>query len=1017
MYRLKRSSLHRIFVTLLLTLLCSTVGRQLGAQVSTASLNGTVLDPSGAAVPNAKVTVQNDATGLTRTSEANGNGAFSFDFLPIGTYTLEATATGFGKQKQNNILLNTADNQRIDFHLALASDVMAISVTVNTVALDTVSPQQSFNLSTVQINQLPVSRQDWTSVLQLGPGISTEGGRGSPAGQSLTINGLPPAGFNLTVDGTNATSNPEAPAFGFYQGPNIINTINNDAIAEVSVVKGIAPATIGGTMSGNVNIVSKSGSNQFHGSLFEINEVSALDARNQFVVKKPRLTFNEFGGSIGGPILRKKLFFFGSYEGARVAAFQVVSGTVATPYLRSILPTVYNPVLNLFPTVAQPADPTALTAQSNGTGSLSQTDGNGVARLDYNVNENNLIYVRYIRSRPKQVAPNIVSINSRATTGETDAINAGYTHAGHNWTSLSRFGYNKIHLQRLDQGFGVDLAQIRYSGIDSGGSEQFVIDGAFLSGEQQFAITLGKHAVTSGFIFQRQNAGRTDLNTSTLAYGSLSDFQNNIPNQVVITFDLNPFNLRTIQYGGFLQDDYKLTPNFTLNLGVRYDYFTVPKEDSGRLFNRGIDPAAPLLGAGYGPYRPADSLYNGDFNNFQPRLGFTYSPSFSKESVIRGGMGIFTSPHPIFGGPIDEVQNSATQPFRITLSQQSQIQAAGLKYPLPRASYSTVLANLQNSGIISTQVVNTSISADFPNPYSMQWNLGIERVLPYSHKIEIDYIGNRGMKENMTITKNLPDRTTGVAPRPTFPTFRYYYAGDSSNYHGLQVQLAKAPWKGLSYGSSYTWSRAMSFADANLLLQTPPQDAGNIKADYGRTPYDVRHRFTANFVFVPPIAQWLNMNSRGSKLLLNGWQISGIVRTKTGSPLAVQDGSSSYPADRPDVTPGVNPYLQNSGQTRKFLNPAAFTRVPIVAASRAQARGGNLHRFEISGPGQITFDATIAKTFEITDSVRFQLKASAFNALNRTNYSGVVTNVSSGTFGQLTSATARTVQLTGRFTF
>jgi outer membrane receptor protein involved in Fe transport len=514
--------------------------------------------------------------------------------------------------------------------------------------------------------------------------------------------------------------------------------------------------------------------------------------------------------------------------------------------------------------------------------------------------------------------------------------------------------------------------------------------------------------------------GRVDHNTATLSYGSLSDFQNNIPKQVVITFDLNPFNIKSSQYGGFIQDDYKLNPNLTLNLGLRYDYFSIPQEDDGRMYNRAADPANPQLGAGFGPYRPANSLYNADFNNFQPRVGFTYAApqsSVLKDTVFRGGVGIFNSPHPIFGGPIDKVQDSASEPFRITLSSQSQISASGLNYPLPRSAYQTDLATLQSSGVISKQVVNTAIDGNFPNPYSEQWNLGVEHVLPFAQKISIDYIGNRGLKENMTETKNLPDRITGTPAVANFPTFRYYYAGDASNYHGLQIQLEKAPWKGLSYGSSYTWGRAMSFADANLLLQTPPQDPQNIKADYGRTPFDVRQRFKANVIFVPSIAQWLNKNSRASKLMLNGWQISGVAGAETGSPLAVQNGSSSYPADRPDVTPGTSPYLSNVRQTHQYLNKAAFTSVPISSLSKAQVRGGNLQRMSISGPGQITFDVTIGKTLEITETVKFQVKASAFNTFNHVNFSTVQANFASGSFGQVTAATPRTVQLTGRLTF
>ncbi len=1006
--------LIRTIVLLLLGLLVP--GSLAYSQVSTANVTGNITDSVGALLPGAQLTLTNTSTGVQRKTVSNATGSYSFDFVPIGNYSIDVTAAGFQGQRKTDILLKTADVLRVDFQLAVSSNTTVVEVSADAVTMDTNTPQQALELSSTQLTELPVSRQDWTSILQLGTGITISTGGGAPAGASLSINGLPPAGFNLTVDGTNATSDPEMPAFGFYQGPNIINTINNDAIAEVSVIKGIAPATVGGTMSGSVNIVTKSGSNQFHGSLYEINETSALDARNQFLRSKPRLTFNEFGGSIGGPILRKRLFGFGSYEGARLSAFKAVSATVPTPYLLSIAPQYIN-VLKAYPTVAQPAgDPTAISVQYNGVGALKQTDGNGAARIDYDPNENNLFYVRYVRGRPFKINPDAIAVNSRTTSGHTDSFNAGYTHSTTKWTSMSRFGSNRIRLKRLDGGFSSDLEELVVGGIDSEGSEQFLKSGQFDSLEQQFAKTLGKHSLTTGFILQWQDAGRTDYNTATLKYGSTSDFVNNVPNQIVITFDLSPFNLRSFQYGGFLQDDYKLKPNLVLNLGLRYDYFTIPKEDNGRIFNRGIDPANAQLGPGFGAYLPADSMYNGDFNNIQPRVGFTYTPGNLKNTVVRSGVGVFVSPHPIFGGPIDEVQDSATTPFRITLTG-SQAANSGLNYPLPRSAYKDDLASLQSSGIISTQVVNTSIDSNFPNPYSIQWMLGIEQALPFSQRIEIDYLGNRGLKENMTETKNLPDRTTGILPKPTFPQFRYYYAGDASNYHGLQIQLVKSSWHGLSYGASYVWSRSMSFADANLLLQTNPQDNNNIKADYGRTPFDSRNRFNANVLWQPNFTEFVGMHSRPVKLLLDGWQVAGIVNASSGLPVVIRDSNSSYPSDRPDAVGGVSPYLSDWHRTRLYLNSAAFASVPISALSKAQIRGGNLQRNVISSPGLINLDLSVGKTFIFTDTLRFQIKASAFDAANHTNYGGLQGNTSSSAFGQLTSATPRTMQLTGRFTF
>lgn len=988
------------------------------AQVSTASLTGIVTDSSGAVIPGAQITLMSGATGVSRTTQSNADGLYSFDYVTIGSYSLTVASKGFSSQTKSGLNLASAQTARADFILSVASSQQTVEVSGGATLLNTTTPSQNVTLDSVAVNQLPVARQDWTSILQLGPGLSTDTVSAAPAGASLTINGLPPAGFNLTVDGTNATSDPETPAFGFYQGPNIINTINNDAIAEVSVVKGIAPATIGGTMSGNVNIVTKSGGSKFHGSLYEINDLSAYNARNQFLTTNPRSTFNEYGGSIGGPILPSRLFFFGSYEGARLSASSPVTGAVPTPYLESISPAIYDPIFKAYPTISQPAnDPTALTAQYFGAGAVRQNDGNGVARLDYNLNPNNLIYARYIRSRPFKLAPNVVQTNPRDTTGHTDAFNAAYTHSAQTWTSLSRFGYNRIRLNRLDEGFASDLEEIIFAGFDSGGAEDFVKSGDFYSGEQEFALTRGKHSLQAGGIVQKQDAGRTDYNTATIQYSSLQQFQSNSPSLVQLTFDLDPFNLSTYQYGAFLQDDYSVTPNLVVNLGVRYDYFTVVQEDHGRVFNRGVDPSNPQLGPGFGPYRPADSMYNADHNNVQPRIGFNWSTGRGHNTVVRGGYGVFVSPHPIFGGPIDMVQNSASTPFRIILNQQ-QVQSAGLQYPLPRSTYNNILTNLQSQGVISTDLANSTINANFPNPYSMQWMVGVQQAFTPTLGVEIDYVGNHALRENMTEERNLPDRVTGVSPDPTFSEFRYYYGGDSSNYHGLQVTFTKTLKHGFSFGGAYVWSKALSYGQANLLLQNAPQDNDNIKAEYGLAPFDVRNKFVGNGLWNLPFNEWASTNSRPLRLLLAGWQVSGIFTGETGLPENITNGDSSYPSDRPDYAGGgANLYLPSYHSTRQMLNPAAFTQVPISPLSGAQIRGGDLPRDGVNQPGVINLDASLAKTFDFTESVHFQLKADAFDSLNHTNLSGLVTNVSSDSFGQLTSATARTVQLTGRLTF
>jgi hypothetical protein len=1006
-------------VILALSLVVSRAGH---SQSTTGTITGTVTDQSKAVVVDANLTLTNVLTGLIKTTTTNRSGQYIFDFIPVGRYTLQVAGTGFGPERRNDLEIAAAQGVQVDFMMHVQSASQSVTVTDEAPLVSVGTSDMRTGVSTSQINELPVAHQDWTTLLQTASGVaqSNNGSAGSEAGSGIVINGLPATGYNLTVDGTNATQDAEHPAFGFSEAPNVINTVNNDAIQEISMVRGIAPASVSGTMAGNVNIITKGGSNTFHGDAFELNEVSLYDARNQFEDTRPRTTFNMFGGAISGPVLPNKLFFFGSYTTVRLNAFTDISDDVPTPYLINMSPATYLSTLAYYPTVTQPADdPTAITIRLHETGSTTRDDSNGVARLDYNLSSNNQFTARYTRGRPDYTNPTIITINPRTYEDRSDAYNASWIHSSSRWTSNARFGYNRIRTSRVDQGFGADLEGLKLSPFNTNGAEFSLGAGSVWTVEDSIARTFGRHTVQVGGILQKLNAGRTDLNTTDFKYSSLSDYQNNTPDSVEITFDLLPFNIHEYQFGGYIQDDYRARPNLTFNLGIRYDYFTVPQEDSGRFFNRGIDPANPQLGAGFGPYRPADSLYEANYFNVQPRVGFSYSPYSSGKTILRGGIGVYTNPHEIYGEAINEVQTNAQTPFRITLNKQQALQA-GIGFPLPRLDYTSVLTQLQATGVATANFANSAVAAKYPNPYSIQYTLGVSQALPWQTVLDIAYVGNRGLHENITAVENLPDRITGIAPVPTFSQFNYYYAGDNSKYNALQVELKKRITNGLSFSAAYTWSRSMALEYAGLLKESSPQDNNNVQADYGPTDYDVRNYFVLNAVWQMPWMQLARMHGHLAQELLGGWQVSGVFIGNTGSPTNIGDGDSSYPNDRVDRVQGANPYTgHHSLSNLQYLNPGAFSiaDLPIEDASGAQSRPGNLSKNAIYGPGSEVLNASLTKAFRFTERVQMKLHMDAFNALNHTNLGDLETDVTSGSFGQLNSATARTMQIGAKVAF
>ena len=1037
----------RVAQWIALTILCLGLLVSGKAQVSTATVTGTVTDLSGAIIPGAQIALHSTDTGAVHTTTADANGEFTFEFVAVGNYQIVCTGNGFAEQREANVVLVAAQQLRLDFKLQPAKVSQSVVVTAETPLIDSINSQDNSTLPTKDLERLPVASLNWTNLLtQDTSAIKQTSSASSTQNLGLSLNGLPTGGFNLTVDSTNAQADPEVEIFGFYQAPNIINTIANDAIQEVSIVKGVPPATISGVMSGGVNVVTKGGSNAFHGDVFERNETSTLDSRNYFSTTKPRLTFNEFGGALGGPIRKDKLFFFGTYEGARKSQNSVISGSVPTSYLLAVAPSVYSSELTRLPSLPEPSghnadcyvttnpavDTTCATnATFQGLSAQRNFDSSGVARIDQTINQNTAWYLRYTRNRPYQFLPTLNTTNPQVTTGHGDVYSFGFLRAFGNLSSNTRLGYNRLRLNRGQLGYYSNNEGINF-GFNTGNSEVFTKEGGVETGDQEFALVHGKHSLQFGGIVQRNNSGRTDLNTTAFTFPSLTQFVNNQPSKITMYFPVTVFNLHMWQFGGYIQDDYRITPQLTFNLGFRYDHFTVVQEASGRVFNRGVDPT---LGPGFGAYRPANQMYNADYHTgFQPRLGLAYSP-WGPKTVIRSGFGIMTTRHTIYGGPIEVSPSSPTAPANLNLTQ-SQIATAGLTYPIPLTLTNADLAALQKSGAIGTSFAGTSIDAHFNNPYAMEWNLAVEQALPGRMVLDLGYVGDHGLNENFTWIDNEPNRATGLLPQPLWGTFNRYIAGDNSNYNAMELKLRKLLQWGLTAGANYTWAKNLSYGDANLLLETSPQDLNKLSAEYGPTQYDLRDNFTGNFVWDVPFSEWYHGDSYAARMLGDGWRLTMVTTANTGLPANLTNGASAFSADRPDIL--SSPYLGGYhaatgtgplGKPHQYLNACSFTlpagtdasvctaNVPIPLINGIQTRDGDMTRNAIRNIGQYDFDLSASKGFVITEGMRFDLRVDAFDILNHTNFTGLGTSTSSSTFGFFTSATPRTIQLGGRFSF
>lgn len=972
-------------------------------QVNTGTISGTVADSSGGLIPSAQLKATNTDTGQTLTTASNSDGYFVFALLQIGHYKVEVAAPGFKSTVRNDLTLLAGQEIALNLQLQVGAVSQTITISGAPPVINTANAAEITTVSGSSVHLLPLANQDWTNLVLLGNGLNTGGSGG------LSMNGLAPASMNLTVDGTNAQPDPEISTLGQYGGFDTIHVIDFDAISQVTVTKGIAPASAGSGMEGNTNIITKSGSNEFHGSLFELNDVAAFNSQDEFTAKKTPLTFNEFGGSIGGPILKNKFFFFGSYEGVIEHAFSLQTGHVATPEFLTLVAAnapEYLPILKLYPAPNESYTAGSVTGPYQIARPGIHNDGNGTARLDYYLNPSNQIYLRYTRARPYQFKPSIVSVQDRSYSSHTDLINAQYTHSGKFWTASTRFGWNRLSLKRLDLGYGVGLPQIQFNSINTGGGENFNILGGIYTWQEDVSIQRGKHTIGLGGIIQHNGDGRIDDTTTTYSYSSQSDFFANIPSQVQINFALTKFWIHNYQFGGYVQDDYKIIPNLTISAGIRYDYFTVPKEQDGRFFTRG--PSS--LGPGTGPLRPADSIYNSYWKSFSPRLGFAWKTGPQGRTVVHAGAGIFFTPLTIRGGPIDDVLDNPYVPFRLTLNR-AQTLAAGLDYPINKTAVEQQL-------IAQKTPVVTSALGDGRDPYSEQWLVNVQQELKDGFVLDIGYVGTRGLRLLFSEMTNLPDRLTGVAPAPTFGEFRYYVGQDHSNYNALQTSLKRQFRSGLSMALNYTWSRALSLGGGDIDLGSGgPQQDNDPAADYGPAPWNQPNAFHGNFVYTLPFDRWAGLKGRGGQLLLGGWQLSSVFTAASGSPINISNPNSSYPYDRPNRNPGVSYYFSNSSKTQPFLNPAAFKTIPISPLSGASTTPGNLSRNALRSNDNWEWDFGVAKTFPITEHINFQLQANSFRFLNHPHLQSLDTKLTDSNFGKFTDATNRTVQIGGRLTF
>ena len=991
------------------------------AQVTTATFYGTVTDPSGSLVSGATVSLVNEATGTTNSKTTGPAGDFVFDFLHVGNYRLRIEASGFKSIQTGNIELQSGQNIRRTFKLELGAVTETVAVEATAPLVNAVSAEQRNSVSTVEAAQLPLSKRNLGGLLGLTSGASAGGG-------FVRLNGVGKAGTLYTVDGTNATADPESRTTSMRGNFEQINLVSLESVEEVETTKGILPAEYGQVLGGNVNVVTKSGTNSWHGSAFENFQSSALNARLQFLKTKPNAVFNQFGGSAGGAIKRDRIFIFGDYEGYRQSLTQVVSGTVPTPLFRQTLLSAvpsYSHELEGVPLPNQTFAPGSDLALFIGSGQQTDNDNHIDVKTDIHVTDTSNLSLTYTHGRPTQVTPRFYTNDPQNFHGYIERGTANYITGGPAWTSETRFGYNLNDMDRTDAYFldgipdqipyGGRSPQLSYNGFSTPGGELYLVEGKTWSLEEKYARSLGKHNLKFGGIYMRYNVFRTNPQNATINYTSLSDLLANTPDQSIITFGNGVYNASNYTFGFFAQDNWRITKRLSIDMGVRYDLFSkfvaqsrVKEQDYGVYNLNGLLDSQ----FHFGPVRNPNDPYNSDgWVNLAPRLGFSYDPNGKGTTTIRGGMGVMFSPlaEGLFTGAV----GSQYLPFRVTLSRQEALND-GLQFPIYNDSVAPIIEAQQR--VQPSSVFNPQLQS----PYVIESYVGVQHAVTPSLVLETAFVGNRGLRFPLARTYNQPNRVTGV--RPNSELNQGYYIDNSQQtwYASWQTTLRKRFSHNMTFAIHYTWGKelATETGDISAYYQNNAnvrvQDFFNLHNEWGPADGDITHNFAADGVYaLPTLKSTDNLLIRQA---LGGWQVSGIFSAATGQPLLILEGNADN-TSRPDYIGGraVN---SNYGSTLQYLNKSAFALVPVSAASGLPIRPGNISSGEVRGPGFWNVDLSIGKNFSIAEKLKLQIRLDAFDSLNHTNLSSFSTDRTSSSFGRFTNTTgARVAQLNARLSW
>jgi hypothetical protein len=988
------------------------------AQMTGGSISGMVTDAFDTAIPGATVTIQSQATGQTRILNTNEKGFYGAPSLPPGRYNVTSSHTGFGDLVKKNLLVDVGQQLVVDFQLNVGTFENSVDVTAEANGVTLASAMLSNVVGGQAVRDLPLNGRDWTLLSALEPGVHTietqvaitagsNGREDRGWGTEITVGGNRPQQNNYRVDGVSVND-----YSGGGPGSVLGSLLGVDAIQQFSVVTGNASADYGKTSGGVINAVTRAGANGFHGSAYEFLRNSAIDSRNYFDGSQtPPFKRNQFGAAIGGPIRKDKTFFFFNYEGLRqdlssttltttpsraARIGQLVSGRVAVD-------SKVAPFLQIFPLPNGPesGDTGVYSFVSAAVTSVNMYTG----RADHKFSDSDTVHGVVLVENSATTSPDATDFVVTGQTSERRMVSVEETHVFRpNLLNVARAGFSRsisaapiqtgvINPLAADTSLGF-LPATAVGGINITGITPF-IGGIGSAGENDFHYTSWQfyddifytrdaHSFEFGLAVERvesNESGKANPN-GQYAFGSLQAFLTNQPQNFSSTIPgKNPtIYLRQSIPGFYARDDYRVRPNLTLNLGLRYEMATVPTEKYDRLSNLGsLTAATPKLGSPY--------FQNPTLRNFAPRVGFAWDPFRNGKTAVRGAFGIYDT---------------------LPLTYQFELLALNVAPYFQTGSVTTLAqGSFPGGGLPLLTANNLGYAWVQPDPkrsYVEQWNLNVQRQLAGRIVATAGYMGQHGLHQPLrTSDANivLPAETAPVllwpAPRgsgdrlnPNIGAINALAWTSSNTYQAMNLGLAWEQ-KSLRLGGAYTFSKSIDNSSSSVAVTNFNNSVlGSFIFDpavaRGLSDFDVRQNLVLNAIWLLPRSSSATGLARWA---VNGWQLGGIFRAATGLPftpviggdaLGLRNASAFDFPDRLNL-PGCNNPV-NPGNANQYIKTACF------AAPQPATRLGNSGRNIAIGPGLNNLDLSLFKNNYIhNEKVNVQFRVELFNALNHTNFS------------------------------